>query len=147
MKAIRIHIHGGPEGLQWEEVHLPAPGPGEVRIRHTAIGVNFSDINVRRGGFYIKAPRMPIILGNEAAGLVECVGHAVTGSSPTMQRPGWTSITDHTWTKVLGQKSRGVRLLPLNATIKIFRLPGPTRFHGRHARAPAQRGVTGTVAA
>ena len=137
MKAIRIHAHGGPDVLQWEEVDLPAPGPGEVRIRHTAIGVNFSDINVRRGGFYIKAPRMPVILGNEAAGVVESVRHAVTGSSPTMQRPGWTSITDHTWTKVLGQEGRGPRLLPLSATIKIFCLPDPNPLSGRRARAPA----------
>jgi len=46
-KAIRVHVHGGPEVMCFEEIKLPPPAPGEIRIRHTAIGVNFSDINVR----------------------------------------------------------------------------------------------------
>jgi NADPH2:quinone reductase len=83
MKAIRIHAHGGPEVLRWDEVELPAPGAGEVRVRHTAIGVNFSDVNVRRGGFYRTQPlRFPVILGNEAAGVVERVGADVSGFAP-----------------------------------------------------------------
>jgi ABC-type Zn uptake system ZnuABC Zn-binding protein ZnuA len=49
MKAMRIHGHGGPEVFRCEEVELPPPAAGEVRIRHTAIAVNFSDLNVRRG--------------------------------------------------------------------------------------------------
>src|SRR5262245_52080306 len=77
-KAIRIHVNGGPDVMRFEEIELPPPGPGEVRIRHTAIGVNFSDINVRRGGFYLTAPpRFPMILGNEAAGVVAAVGAGV----------------------------------------------------------------------
>src|SRR5262245_9848029 len=78
MKAIRIHANGGPEVLQWEDAELPAPGAGEVRIRHTAIAVNFSDVNVRRGGF--SRPRrlqFPVIRGNEAAGVVEALGAEV----------------------------------------------------------------------
>jgi NADPH2:quinone reductase len=75
VRAIRIHSHGGPEVLQLETIELPPPGPGEARVRHTAIGLNFSDINVRRGGFYQKDPLpMPIILGYEAAGVVTAVG-------------------------------------------------------------------------
>jgi NADPH2:quinone reductase len=78
IKAVRIHSHGGPEVMRLEEIELPPPGPGEARIRHTAIGLNFSDINVRRGGFYQKDPLpMPIILGNEAAGVVLAVGDDV----------------------------------------------------------------------
>src|SRR5262245_14399207 len=77
-KAVRIHSNGGPEVMRWEDVALPPPGAGEVRIRHTAIGVNYSDINVRRGGFYLARPlRFPVILGNEAAGVVESVGPGV----------------------------------------------------------------------
>ena len=57
IKAIQIHAHGGPEVLRFEEVELPPPGPGEARVRHTAIALNFSDINVRRGGFYPTFPR------------------------------------------------------------------------------------------
>jgi NADPH2:quinone reductase len=77
-KAIRIHVNGSPDVMCFEEIELPPPGPGEVRIRHTAIGVNFSDINVRRGSFYLTAPpRFPMILGNEAAGVVAAVGAGV----------------------------------------------------------------------
>jgi NADPH:quinone reductase len=77
-KAVRIHANGGPEVMRWEDVALPSPGAGEARIRHTAIGVNYSDVNVRRGGFYLARPlRFPVILGNEAAGVVESVGPGV----------------------------------------------------------------------
>ena len=83
MQAIRIHAHGGPEVMRWEEVALPPPAAGEARIRHTAIAVNFSDINQRRGGFYTAGPvPMPMILGNEAAGVVESVGPGVTAVRP-----------------------------------------------------------------
>ncbi len=79
MKAIRIHAHGGPEIMRWEDVELPPPGAGEVRVRHGAIAFNFSDVNVRRGGFYLAAPvRFPLILGNEAAGTVTALGPGVT---------------------------------------------------------------------
>src|ERR1022692_3673891 len=75
ISAVRIHSHGGPEVMRLEQIELPPPGPGEARIRHTAIALNFSDINVRRGGFYQKDPLpMPIILGNEAAGVVTALG-------------------------------------------------------------------------
>lgn len=78
-KAIRIHSHGGPEVMRLEDIELPPPGPGEARLRHTAIALNFSDINVRRGGFYQKEPLpMPVILGNEAAGVVTALGPGVT---------------------------------------------------------------------
>ena len=80
MKAIRIHKNGGPDELLWEDFELPPPGPGQVRVRHTAIAVNFSDVNVRRGGFYIAKPlQFPVILGNEAAGVVEALGPGVSG--------------------------------------------------------------------
>src|SRR3954447_24755975 len=79
VKAVRIHANGGPEVMCWEEIALPPPGAGEARVRHTAIGINYSDLNVRRGGFYLARPlRFPVILGNEAAGVVESVGEGVT---------------------------------------------------------------------
>ncbi|MDB5941919.1 MAG: Quinone oxidoreductase [Ramlibacter sp.] len=80
MKTISILAHGGPEVLRSVDIELPQPGPGEVRIRHTAIGLNYSDINVRNGGFYLgDGPAFPIVLGNEAAGVVESVGADVEG--------------------------------------------------------------------
>lgn len=83
INAIRIHRNGEPDELQWEQIELPAPGAGEVRVRHTAIALNFSDVNVRRGGFYITPPSaFPLILGNEAAGIVASVGAGVERVKP-----------------------------------------------------------------
>ena len=82
-RAIRIHANGGPQVMRWEEVDLPPPAAGEARVRHTAIGINFSDLNVRRGGFYIAKPvQFPLIIGNEAAGVVESVAPGVTAVKP-----------------------------------------------------------------
>ena len=74
MKAIRFHETGGPEVLRLEELALPEPGPGQARVRHTAIGVNFID-TYHRTGLY-KLP-LPSGLGVEAAGVVEAVGQGV----------------------------------------------------------------------
>src|SRR5580658_4331627 len=83
INAIRIHRNGEPDEMQWEEIELPPPAAGDVRVRHTAIALNFSDVNVRRGGFYITPPSaFPLILGNEAAGAVVAVGSGVTSVKP-----------------------------------------------------------------
>ncbi|MEJ5990466.1 quinone oxidoreductase [Ramlibacter sp. PS3R-8] len=76
IKAVRIHATGGPEVLKIEELDLPEPGLGEVRIRHTAIGLNFQDIYTR-GGRY--PTPLPTGLGTEAAGIVEALGEGVAG--------------------------------------------------------------------
>jgi NADPH2:quinone reductase len=73
--AIRIHQHGGPEVMQWEEVTVGDPGPGEARVRHTAVGLNYID-TYHRSGLYKLA--MPSGLGSEGAGIVEAVGAGVT---------------------------------------------------------------------
>ena len=79
IKAVRMHATGEPDVLVWEDHQLPPPGAGEVRVRHTAIAFNFSDVNVRRGGFYIAKPlQFPVILGNEGAGIVEELGPGVS---------------------------------------------------------------------
>jgi len=75
MKAVRIYAAGGPEVLKIENLELPDPAQGEVRIRHTAIGLNFQDIYARSGQY--PAP-MPTGLGTEAVGVVEAVGQGVT---------------------------------------------------------------------
>ncbi|MGW9331769.1 quinone oxidoreductase family protein [Bosea sp. NPDC055594] len=75
--AIVLREFGGPEQLQCEEITLPAPGPGELRVRHTAVGVNFHDIYVR-SGLYRTLP-LPGIPGIEASGVVEAVGQGVAG--------------------------------------------------------------------
>src|ERR1044071_9359698 len=73
-KAVRFHKQGGPEVMQYEDVQVPDPGPGQARIRHTAIGVNFVDI-YQRSGLY--PMQMPATGGNEGAGVVEAVGPGV----------------------------------------------------------------------
>jgi len=74
-KATRIHEYGGPEVLKFEEIVLGDPGPGEVRVRHTAIGVNYADTYLRRGQW---PTTLPTGIGSEAAGIVEAVGAKVS---------------------------------------------------------------------
>ena len=76
---IRFHETGGPDVLKLETVDLPPPGPGEARVRHSAIGVNFID-TYHRTGLY-KMP-MPSGIGKEAAGVVEAVGEGVSAVVP-----------------------------------------------------------------
>ncbi|BCO28465.1 quinone oxidoreductase 1 [Rhodoferax lithotrophicus] len=74
-RAIRIEQHGGPEELQLVSVVVGEPGPGEIRIRHHAVGLNFIDVYQRSGLYPMNLPQQ---LGMEAAGVVEAVGEGVT---------------------------------------------------------------------
>jgi NADPH2:quinone reductase len=78
--AIRIHEHGGPEVLRWEEVPMPSPGPGEALVKHAAVGLNYIDIYFRTGLY--KPPALPATIGMEGAGTVEAVGEGVTDLKP-----------------------------------------------------------------
>lgn len=80
VKAIRVHKIGGPDVLQFEDITLPAPGPGEVLVQNRAIGLNFIDTYFRTGLY--PAPQMPFVPGNEAAGEVVSVGPNVTEFKP-----------------------------------------------------------------
>ena len=75
MRAIQFSATGGPEVLQVVEIDTPAPKPGQVLIRHEAIGINFIDTYHRTGLYPAKLPCTP---GGEAAGVVEAVGDGVT---------------------------------------------------------------------
>jgi NADPH2:quinone reductase len=77
--AIRMHKTGGPEVLVWDEIALGKPGAGEVRLRHTAVGLNYIDTYHRSGLYPIP---MPAIIGSEAAGVVEEVGPGVSAFKP-----------------------------------------------------------------
>ena len=79
-KAIRIHEHGGPEVLRWEEVEVGEPGPGQLRVRHGAVGLNYIDVYHRTGLYPL--PSLPWTLGMEGAGQVEAVGEGVTEFKP-----------------------------------------------------------------
>src|SRR6201992_2145402 len=123
--AIRFHKPGGPEVLVWEEVQVGKPGPGEARIRHTAVGLNFVDIYVRSG---LYPTQLPSGLGSEAAGVVLELGPGVTdlkagdrvayGSSP------------------LGAYSEE-RLIPANRLIKL-----PDSIDDKTAAAMMLKGLT-----
>ena len=78
--AIRIHEQGGPDVLRWESVEVGAPSSGEVRLRQTAVGLNFLDVYHRNGAY--KLPELPTALGMEAAGIVEAVGEGVDDLKP-----------------------------------------------------------------
>jgi NADPH2:quinone reductase len=73
--AIRVHEYGGPEVLKWEKVDIGDPGPGEVKIRQTAVGLNYIDV-YQRTGLYAQ-PSFPFIPGMEGAGVVTAIGEGV----------------------------------------------------------------------
>jgi NADPH2:quinone reductase len=75
--AIRIHEHGDATVLRWEAVDLPPPGPGEVQLRQTFVGLNYIDVYIRDGLY--PAGALPAVLGMEAAGTVEALGEGVSG--------------------------------------------------------------------
>ena len=74
--AIRIHEPGGPDALRWEKVDVGEPGPGQVRLKQTAVGLNYIDVYMRTGLYPM--PEYPATLGMEAAGTVEAVGDGVS---------------------------------------------------------------------
>ena len=123
--AIRIHANGGPEALQWEEVSVGEPGPGEARVRHTAVGVNYID-TYHRSGLY-KLP-MPTGLGSEGAGVVEAVGAGVD----------WVKAGDRVAYAggPLGAYSE-VRVMPADRLVKI-----PDGISDRSAATLMLKGLT-----
>jgi len=75
--AVRVHKVGGPEVLTYEQIDMPAPGPGQLRVKQLAMGVNFIDVYFRTG-LYPSPAGLPFIAGNEAAGEVVDVGPGIT---------------------------------------------------------------------
>ncbi|MGE0650181.1 MAG: quinone oxidoreductase [Alphaproteobacteria bacterium] len=80
VKAVRVHAYGGPEALVLDDITVGDPGPGQARIRQTAVGLNYID-TYHRSGLY-KLPSLPHALGVEGAGMVEAVGDGVTNVKP-----------------------------------------------------------------
>lgn len=77
VKAIRIHKPGGVEAMVYEDIEVGAPAKGQLKIRQTAIGVNYIDIYQRSGAYAL--PSLPGVIGMEGAGVVEAIGEGVTG--------------------------------------------------------------------
>jgi NADPH2:quinone reductase len=80
MKVIRVHRHGGPDVLAYEDIDIGRPSPGEVRVRNRAIGLNFTDVYFRTGEY--PPPGLPFTPGNEGAGEVVAVGEGVSDFAP-----------------------------------------------------------------
>jgi NADPH2:quinone reductase len=98
-KGIRFYETGGPEVLRWESLPVGKPGPGEVRIKHIAVGLNFADTYFRTGLY--RAP-LPAWMGVEAAGVIEAVGPGVVGFAPgdRVTYTGWApTAPSASWTR------------------------------------------------
>ena len=112
-KAIQIAAYGGPEQMKLVELDPGAPGPGEIRIRHHACGLNFIDV-YQRTGLY-QSP-LPLVLGMEGAGVVEAVGEGVTHLAPG-DRAAYTGNPPGSYSEV--------RVMPAN---NVVRLPEAIAF-------------------
>ena len=132
--AIRLHELGGPEVLRWEEIPVPDPGPGEVLVRHEAIGLNYGDI-YRRSGIRATAS-LPAVIGVEAAGVIEAVGPSDEGAEPTDQNPGFQIGDRVGYSTVLGAYCKR-RVIPAN---RLFQIPNGLEFE--YAAAAMLAGMT-----
>ena len=90
-QVVRFYETGGPEVLRFEEVEVGDPGPGEVRLRHVAVGLNYADTYFRNGTYPIP---MPNGIGVEASGVVEAVGEGVS-NVVVGDRVTYTGFTQH----------------------------------------------------
>lgn len=126
VKTFRFHEYGGPEVLKYEDVMLGAPGPGEVRLRHHAVGVNFIDVYFRTGLYPI--PGFPSGLGHEAAGVIEAVGEGVAEFKPGDRVAYGTGP--------LGSYAQA-RLIPAAKIVKL-----PDRVDFKAAAAAMLKGLT-----
>lgn len=126
-KAVRFYAPGTPEQLRYEDVEVGEPGPGEVRLRHVAVGLNYADTYFRNGTYPIP---MPNGMGVEAAGVVEAVGEGVT------QVVVGDRVTYTGFLNTLGAYSTE-RLIVANALIKL-----PDAISCETAAAMTMRGLT-----
>jgi len=126
VKAIRIHQPGGPEALVWEEVEVGAPGPGEVRLKQTAVGLNYIDVYHRTGLYPV--PSLPSAIGLEAAGVVEALGEGVADLG-VGDRVAYASPPVGAYAEA--------RLMPADRLVKL-----PERIDDRQAAAMMLQGMT-----
>src|SRR5215467_10232059 len=106
--AVRVHKNGGPEVLTYEDVQVPAPGPGQARVKNHAVGLNYIDTYFR-SGLYPAAGGLPFISGNEGAGEIVAVGPGVT-EVKVGDRVGYTSA--------LGSYA-AERIMPADRVVKL----------------------------
>ena len=124
--AIRIHAYGGPEQLRWDEVEVADPGPGPVRLRQTAIGLNFIDTYHRTGLYPV--PALPAVIGMEASAIVDAVGANVS-DFVSGDRVAYASPPVGAYAEV--------RLMPADRLVKL-----PDAIGDREAAAMMLQGMT-----
>ena len=125
-RAIRIHQTGGPEVMRWEDIEVGAPGQGEIRIRHEAVGLNYIDVYFRTGLY--PAPSLPFSPGMEGAGVVEAVGENVE-SLVVGDRVAYAAPPVGAYAQV--------RLMPAEKVVKV-----PDGIDSRQAAAMMLQGMT-----
>lgn len=140
-KAIRIEAFGGPEVMKWQNVEVGEPGPGEIRVRHTAAGLNFLEIYQREGLYPLS---LPSGLGHEGAGVVEAVGPDVS-SVQAGDRIAYGNGPPGAYSEA--------RLMPVSQVVKLpdaiddrtaacIMLKGMTAYYLLHLTYPVRRGDT-----
>jgi len=125
-KAIRMYETGGPEVLRWEEYDPGLPGPGEVLLRHEAVGLNFIDIYHRTGLYPL--PSLPATPGMEGAGVVEAVGEKVSEVAPG-DRVAYSGLPPGAYSEI--------RIMPAHRLVRL-----PDDISTRQAAAMMLQGMT-----
>ena len=141
-RAIRIHRHGGPEVMSWEDYDPGAPGDGELRVRHTAVGLNFIDV-YHRSGLYPLAS-FPAGIGLEAAGVVEETGPGVSDLAPG-DRVAYASPPTGSYSEVRNIAADRVVRIPEGVedrTAAAMMLKGMTAEYLLRRTFPVQAGQT-----
>jgi NADPH2:quinone reductase len=140
VKAIRVHTPGGPESMVFEDIDLAPPGPDEIRVRHTVIGVNFID-TYHRSGLY-KLP-LPARIGSEAAAVVQALGANVTRVKPG-DRIGYVNVVGAYAEEANIPAWRAVKLPDWisNETVAASMLKGFTAQYLLKRTFPVQAGQT-----
>jgi NADPH2:quinone reductase len=139
--SVRVEQHGGPEVLQLRETPVPVPGPGELRVRHAAIGLNFIDTYQRSGLYKLT---LPSGLGQEAAGSVVAVGDGVSGFVPG-DRVAYAGGPPGAYSEERVMPAAGVVRLPDNVTAEAaaaLMLKGMTAYYLLHLSFAVRPGHT-----
>ncbi|MEJ8572377.1 quinone oxidoreductase [Microbaculum marinum] len=124
--AVRVHETGGPEVLRDEEIDLGEPGAGEALVRHTVIGLNYTDVHFRTGRYPLR--EFPHVIGMEAAGVVEAVGDGVTTVAPG-DRVAYASETPRAYSEAT--------VMPVTRLVKV-----PEAIDDETAAAVILKGLT-----
>ncbi len=147
MKAVRVHAHGGPEALRYEDVDVPRPGPGQVLVKIEVSGVNFIDVQYRAGKY--KPPHLPFVDGMEAAGTVAETGEGVEGVTGLAvgDRVAYTMLLG-TYAEYQAVPAERVVALPPHVDFRsgaAVMLQGTTAHYLTHSTFPLAPGDTALV--